>query len=472
MEYKNIKKKLLSKNENYITVLNIVGTLVYQGINFLLTPYLTRALDMDNYGYISVYVSWVNLLVPVIGLTTLSVIPHVKLYIDKSQQKNYISSLLGLSLVVFIFVLVLSSVFLKYLSGITNFSRGIVVDLIINSFSIATVNFAVAYFVQYQKTIYQFVVTISISVVSFLLSIGLISFIKDNNKKYYGRIFGYLVPNLLIALIVYSVIIGRRQKMIDIKVWKYALPICLPIILHSLSNVLLSQTSRILLQKYEGFSSAGIFNFIYTTASLISVLWVALNNAWVPVYYKTLGEHNYESLLLRGKRYLFFFTCVFCGFILVSPEILKIMGDKAYYVGIPLMPVISLSMYFIFMYSFSINFKTISKKTFSIAIGTVVAAIVNIVANIILIPVFKLWGAAFATLVSYITLFLFHQFTVSNGEYKYNYTFMFFLKGLFFCLISIAIFYLAFDLWVVRWLCALAVGIILLMKIIKQGVIF
>lgn len=467
-----IGNKLLSKNENYITILNLLGTLIYQGINFLLTPYLTRALDTANYGMVTVYTSWVNVLVPIIGLTSLAVIPHIKLQIKKEDHKDYLSSLLGLSLVSFVVIFLLSLLMMPLLVKSMQFSSTVIVLLLLQSFGMAIVNFAVAYCVQYQKTIFQFGINIGLSIVTCVLSIWFIQMIGDESARYMGRIIGYSVPNFLIAILIYGIFLSKSKRLFEVKVWKFALPICLPIILHSLSSVVLSQCSRIMVQKMDGFDAAGVFGFIYNIASLISVLWVSLNNAWVPIYYKMLDEKKYDLIYTRAQRYMFFFTCIFCGFILVSPEILKIMGDKAYYSGIPTMPIISLGMYFIFLYSFAVNFKTINKKTASIAIGTVTSAIVNIVCNFLLVPIWGIWGAAAATLIAYIVLFLFHEFTVKEVLYKYGFTMKFFIKGIIPAVAAIAAFYLAYEWWIVRWLLALCVGILLLWKLYKQRCIF
>ncbi len=468
----SLKKKLLSKNENYITLLNIIGTLVYQGINFLLTPYLTRALNTHSFGIVSVYTSWVNILVPIVGVTSLAVIPHIKLYVEEKKQPTYLSSLLGLSMISFLIVFGISVALLPILSKEMELPALVIILLLLHSFGMATVNFAIAYCVQYQKTIFQFIITISLSIITSLISISLIKIIVNDELKYYGRVIGYSAPNFLVAIFIYFYFCKKGNHMFKLDVWKFAIPVCMPIIFHSLSNVLLSQSSRILLQRIKDFDIAGVFSFIYTIASLISVLWVALNNAWVPIYFQMLNDNKYDELYKRGKRYSFFFTAIFIGFMLVSPEILRIMGPKEYDSGIPIMPFISVSMYFMFMYSFSINFKTICKKTFSIATGTIVAALINIGVNIILIPEFGLWGAGIATLVSYIVLFLFHQLTVKKVKYEFNFTLKFYIPGLIGVLLSIAAFYSLFNFWYIRWALACIVGIVLLMRIIKQRAIF
>lgn len=472
MDKNKLRNKLLSKNENYITILNIVGTLIYQGINFILTPYLVRALSVEWFGVISVYTSWITILVPIVSLLTLSVIPHIKLFVEEKDRDKYISSLLGLSLVSFLIIFGLALITLPVLSRALQFSAIVIILLFLQCFGMATVNFAVAFCVQYQKTIYQFLITISLALFTSISSIVMIELISNENLKYMGRIIGYSLPNFAIAILIYISFFKKSKIFYDKAVWKYALPICTPLIFHSLSTVILSQSSRIILQNKLGFETAGLYSFIYTVSSLIAVLWVAVNNAWVPVYYKMLNDNEYEKIYTRGKKYSFFFTSIFCGFMLVAPEILRIMGNPSYSKAIPIMPLISLSMYFIFMYSFSVNYKTICKKTFSIAICTVISAVVNIIANYILIHFYGLWGAAIGTLISYITLFALHQFTVKETELKYIFNLKFFIPTLISALISIAIFYLAFNFWIIRWFVAAIVGVVLLTKTIKQRSIF
>ena len=461
-----------TKNVNYITILNIVGTLIYQGINFILTPYLTRALSLEAYGIVSVYISWSTLLVPIISLTTLSVIPHIKLYIPEHECDMYVSSMLGLSLCSTGIVTLLTLIGMPFLVSSMELPKMVIVFMIMQSFGMGTVNFIVAYWIQYQETNKQFMVNVTMAIVTSVFSVFLIQLIGSESQKYMGRIIGLAMPNFIFAVGVYIYIVVKKRPLFNKKVWRYTIPICIPIIFHLLANTLLSQNSRIMLQKIEGFERAAIYSYIYTIASLISVLWVALNNAWVPVYFDMLGASKYELIEERGKKYIFFFTSIVSGFLLVSPELLTIIGGAKYSEGISIMPFMVLSMYFMFMYSFSINFKTICKNTMSIAVGTCCASLINMICNQIFINKWGLIGAAIATFISYVSLFLFHQLTVREKSFQYSFKKKFFLPYLSMLLGCLALYEVFINMWYLRWLIGVVIGLQLVVKIFKQKSIF
>ena len=84
-----------------------------------------------------------------------------------------------------------------------------------------------------------------------------------------------------------------------------------------------------------------------------------------------------------------------------------------------------------FLYSFPVNYEFYHKKSIHIAIGTSVAAVINCILNYILIPKMGMAGAAVATLISYVMLWIFHHLVSKYfiGEH-YHYTIKEFLPGL------------------------------------------
>lgn len=168
------------------------------------------------------------------------------------------------------------------------------------------------------------------------------------------------------------------------------------------------------------------------------------------------------------------FLCLCIGFLFVSPEFIKIFADSNYWGGMNLIPLIVLAVFFTFLYSFAVNYELYYKRTKWIAVGTSASALSNIVLNAILIPKFELIGAAVATLLSYLLLFIFHQlcaFTMKTDTI-YPYKFSFFIKRIGVILIASAIFYFTKDAVIARWLIAVIVGVYLLLTIKKNRVIF
>ena len=148
-------KNVCLKNENIIVIFNLIGTFIYQGVNFLMTPYLTRALSTVDFGIISIYTTWVNVLVPIIGLSTSVAIPQIVFKTAKDDQKRQLSGLTGLtafSALVFSIVVVAC---LDIIAKILGLNKITTVLLLMQSVGTVFVNYIIAYFVKmfYNKNI-------------------------------------------------------------------------------------------------------------------------------------------------------------------------------------------------------------------------------------------------------------------------------------------------------------------------------
>ncbi len=455
--------------------MNFFGTLLYQSIQFLLTPILTRALGEYDFGIVTLYTSWVNLLIPFVSLSLLSAISVIAVHIDPEKQKHYISSLLGLFLLWFLLFASVVLIFSNAICRFTEFSFPVLCFMLAQCFGMSLVNFIVAYFVQYQQTIFQFVFTITISLVTFSLTILLLRFITDETQRYLCRIAGYSVPYFIAGLIVLTIFIFKDRHFFSVEVWKFALPLCVPIIFHSASHIVISQSGKIVLQKTleNGTVLSGQFGFVYQMASLMQVVWTALNNAWVPYYFSLQKNEKYDDLMYSARRYRMIYCIIFAAFVLVSPEFALIMGGEKYEAYSQYIPIISLGIFFMFMYSFPVNYKTYLRKTKSIAFCTLLSAICGLILCFVLIPEFKLWGASIAVLIAYALLFLFHNFSVKKVDREnYGFTWRFFGITFIMALIPCIASFLLIDLWIIRWAIAVILGCYMLWDIIKKKRIF
>ena len=64
-----------------------------------------------------------------------------------------------------------------------------------------------------------------------------------------------------------------------------------------------------MLQKLtDDLSIVGIYSFIVTYVHILNSIYAALNNTWVSLYYKYLKSDKYDTLKIRSKRYMNFFT--------------------------------------------------------------------------------------------------------------------------------------------------------------------
>ncbi|MEG2716128.1 MAG: polysaccharide biosynthesis C-terminal domain-containing protein, partial [Eubacterium sp.] len=137
---------------------------------------------------------------------------------------------------------------------------------------------------------------------------------------------------------------------------------------------------------------------------------------------------NQVNVDIQAKRYIILISFGACAIMLMTPEVMKILGPEQYWVAGRLISIVILGIYFYFLSVFFTNYELYRENTKWIAIGTIAAAIVNISLNMFLIPIWGGVGAAIATFVSYFALFIFHGmivnkiggFNISKKSYFYG----------------------------------------------------
>lgn len=94
--------------------------------------------------------------------------------------------------------------------------------------------------------------------------------------------------------------------------------------------------------------------------------------------------------------------------ITVAPEALMVLGAKDFWAAKVVVMPIAIGALFQYIYNTYTTLELYHKKTIVIAIGTIFAASVNYSLNSLLIPVYGFTAAAYATLLSYLSLAFFH----------------------------------------------------------------
>ena len=247
-----------------------------------------------------------------------------------------------------------------------------------------------------------------------------------------------------------------------------------PVIFHLLAQSILTQSDRVMMQYMNiDNSEIGIYSLFYSLAGIMGTILNALNISWCPFYYDDLNNKEWKNLKLKCKNYIELYTALTICFLLLTREASYILAGKEYWCGIDIIPIITLAFYFTFMYQFPVNFEFFYRKTKIIAIGTLGAAVLNIILNMLLIPSCGMYGAAIATAMSYAALFIFHYLIVIHmKEHFYHLNVKIFLVPLLCMIGTILIFYILSNSWQIRWLLALSIGFYEMWVIYKRKTIF
>lgn len=460
------------KGINRITIFNILSTVLIQGINFFTLPIFTRVLGAEQYGIYSVFSSWVMLLACVMGLGVQSSIGTGK-YHFKKEYYSFRSSVLLFGTLFNIILILLVTILIKPVSAFLGYSFLAVEMLLWTAFANFIINFAQNAYIYEKKAGVNFFVSVFLTISTLALSLYLLT-VFSGDDLFLSRVFGVGIPYFLLAVIIWFVLFFKKPCLLHKEYCVYSITMGIPIIFHLLSQNILSQSDRVMMQKMHISNlEIGIYSFFYSFVSVLSTILTALNNSWCPFYYDDLDSGNWERLNKKSENYIELFTVLTIGFLLLSREIGYLLSGEEYSSGMNILPILVFAVYFTFMYQFPVNFEFFHRKTNIIAIGTSSSAILNIILNCIMIPIWGMYGAALATTISYFLLFLAHYFIVTHmKDVYYHLKISVFVKGLVITLFSAVLFYLLKDWWIVRWGLAAGIGIVEIAKILKRKTIF
>ena len=229
------------------------------------------------------------------------------------------------------------------------------------------------------------------------------------------------------------------------------------------------QSDRIMLTKMCDEAMVGIYSFCYTISLPVTVIMNGINSTWVPIFYQIMKKEKKSELKVHFRRQMILAIVVTCGYMLVAPEVLKILSTPQYWVGIPILSTIVISCFFNFLYLFPVNYEFYYKKNKYIAISTVVAALLNIILNCILIPRLEMKGAAIATVIAYIFLFLIHDNIARKMMKEYQIERRFYIKGILVVILCFWLNQLLEDYALLRWIIGATIGIIWILHVKKEG---
>jgi O-antigen/teichoic acid export membrane protein len=441
---KKILNNKVIKAGSWYTVTNFFT----KGITFLTLPIFTRLLSTSDYGIVNLYTSYLSIFTIIFSLDLVASIQRGK-FDFKDDFNGYVSSVLFLGTLSFLFCSSIVLIFHNYFSKIFELSNLLIFILLLNSFFSFVQNLVFAKFqVEYNYKKVS-LITIFSSLIGVFLSIFLITKVFLD-EGYLGQIIGKAFPVILFGFILMMYIFLKGKKLIDLKYWKYSLLISLPLILHGVSGIINSQFDRIIINKYIGSSETGIYSFAYNVGMIIMVLWTSTNQAWVPWFFEKMELKDFSSIKKRAKNFRDFFTIAYIFILFISPEIIKLMSDSSYWEGLYIVPFIFMSYYFNLMYSFEVNIEFYTKKTHLISIGTIFAALVNVILNLIFVPLYGSVAAAITTVISNFALFAFH-YLITNKVLKINiFGFKFHFISLIYVILSTLIFIIFKDYLIIR----------------------
>jgi len=450
----------------------MLSTVILQGLAFFTGPIFSSVLGTNNYGIATTYFTWVQVASIVFSLQAAGALALARVNFPLEEQPKYQSSVISLASFAYFSFSLLTLFVLKFASRWIDVNFQMVITGLLHGWGLYCVGMLNGKFIYEFRADSNFKLSVATSVLTIGLSLCLI-FVFPKEVNYWGRILGQALVYFLLGCGIYFSLYKSGRTFYNKTYWAFTLPLALPTVFHSLANVVLHQSDKVMLQSMVSNSAVGIYALSCTFSGVINTIWVAFNKSWVAFYYEYTRTGQIEKMKKHARNYIELFTILCMGFVLLAKEVFQLYADSSFWEGTDFIPLFSIGYYFIFLYSFPVNFEFYNKKTKTVATGTVSAAICNIVLNYLLIKKMGVLGAVLATMIAHGFQFLFHLVCARTiKEAQFPFKFREFIPGFLAVVAACALYVFAKEMWYVRWGVGFVLGVYLLLKIIQRKEIF
>lgn len=393
-----------------------VCSFLQKAISAITTPIFIRLMSPTEYGQYNVFHSWRSIITIVVSLYLYGGGYVQGLVKYEDEREEYSSALQGLGLLL---MLAWTGIYLWFR------------DFWNTLFSLNTVQMLAMLLMIWTSTIFEFwsahervdlkyyrlvVVTVFVLLAKPLIGIYFVCHTQD---KVTARILSLVLVQVVAYLWMFWVQVRSGRKIFVWKYWKQALMFNLPLIPHHLSRIILNSSDRIIISQMIGDDVAGIYSLAYSISLIMTMFNTALQQTLEPWRYRKQKENRQEDIANMTYSTMILIAALNLLLIAFAPEIVRIYAPNDYYDAIWVMPPISMSVFFAFMYEFFVSFEFYFEKTKYIMVATSISALLNIVLNYIFIPIFGYYAAGYTTLVCYIVYAVAHYLFMKKICRKY-----------------------------------------------------
>lgn len=421
------------------TIIFTMGNLGSKLISFFLVPLYTYALTATEYGVVDLIVTVGTVAVPVLTLNISEAV--MRFALDKDADKKKITQIETGILIIGMLL-------------------GLLIFPICHSFNKIS---------QYSEFVYFYVVALSMSQLylcdlrgkellvyysignvlnTFFIAALNILFLVVLKEGIEGYLKAYIIANTLTA--IYAIVVGKGYKSFNFseidkgllaRMAKYSI-VLIP---NSFMWWIMNSSDRIMVSSMISVAANGIYAVSYKLPTLVSTLTTIFNQAWSYSAIReegTADESEYNNKIFKVLIGIVMLTGI--GILTFAKPFLSVYVSKEYYIAWKYMPFLTVGCVYLTMASFMATSYTVHKDSFGYLFSGMFGAIFNIVMNFILIPLIGVYGAAIATCISYILVFVFRLFH-TRKYIKYN------IKNKEFLLGSIILFLSAALMYVDNW---------------------
>ena len=395
-----MKKPNSKKSLEINAILNIIKhccAIIFPLISF---PYISRKLGSEGYGVYSFSWSLVSYFVMFagLGIQTYAVREGARIRDNKQKLERFTSEVFTINILSSLVALVI----LFGISFINPKLNRYILYIAIESLAIVLALFGRDWINSiYEDYLY---ITLRYITIQFIALVAMFLFVKNSNHVWIYCLlailasFGGNIPN-----IIYTHRYAKLKATWDMHINRHIVPL-LTLFANTIAMLVFVNSDIIMLGFYYNDEIVGVYSLSSKVYSMIKQMLNAVVIVALPRVTSVIDKNGgeYDKLLRTIFNYLTIILLpVSIGLFMISDSVILLVGGQEYISGDLAMKVLSVSVIFAMVGSFMMNCVLIAnRKDTKCFTSTLIAAMSNIVLNLILLRKIGIVGAAITTLIA------------------------------------------------------------------------
>jgi len=407
--FKILSQSYLAKAFSFYSLSNAISAIT----SFVILAFYTKYLPPSDFGKISLI--WIFVIIASILIDCrLNTAFSIKFYkVSREENIKNIYTIFLYNLIIF------SLVYFVFLSYPSLFQKILKIEMITSDLNIIFFlilfmifgNFYTNFLMVAQKPKSYFFIKLSFNVILVISSLVFLVVLREGYVSYLKAFlisyFAVSVIGLRYFFINYK---PCKKSIISVSNLKDLLKLGIPLVPAGLMLMLLTWADRYILNLYVSLAIVGIYTVGYKFSGIINSFVVTpFGQALSPMVFKQFAKSRdeYKKTMSRVfKYYWLVMSTLVIGYFVVLKEIYQLIINVKYIEGYN---IIAIVLFGIILWGATnlLGATVIMKeKTGKMFLFTSISVLVNIGLNFIFIPTYGMYGAAVATLLSYILQFI------------------------------------------------------------------
>ncbi len=397
-----------------------IGSILVYIFTFLYRIVLARYLGPSDYGLIMIAITVLSVgrIISLMGLTS-GVNRFIGYYSGKKEYEKIKGIILSSIKLVFIFgltIALLTYIFSKQISLYIFHTQELIPILKIFSIIIplnALIELFKAIFLSFKRPMYSSFIEVFFEKLLNLIFVGAVIFF---GSKLFGVSISYLIVYLIAVAFGFFILEFKTFSIIksnikSVYLYKEILSFSIPLLFVSLLIHILGWSDTFLLGYFKNEMVVGIYHVGFPLAYILLMFGRSFEALYFPMSSELLSQNKLLELSQTFntiKRWIFILTYpTFLFFIFFAKTIIEIIFGLEYVAGWKVLIIISTGIFIASIFGPTDITLRVFKKTKFILKITVVLTLLNIILNLILIPLIGMEGAAISTSLLWINMGLF-----------------------------------------------------------------